>query len=104
MDKKIKDGMVAILYSPGFGAGWYSWHNIEELLYDPKLVDMVEAKTSAETIELYCEEVYGKEYHYYGGAEDLEVKWLPIGTHFLIHEYDGSESVEVREEMHWIVA
>jgi hypothetical protein len=104
MDKKIKDGMVAILYSPGFGAGWYSWHNVEELLYDPKLVDMVEAKTSAKTIELYCEEVYGKEHHYYGGAEDLEVKWLPIGTHFRIHEYDGSESVEVREEMHWMVA
>ena len=104
MDKKIKDGMVAVLYSPGFGAGWYSWHNVEELLFDPKVVDMVLEKTSAETIELYCEEVYGKEHHYYGGADDLRVKWLPVGTHFHIHEYDGSESVEVREEMRWIVA
>ncbi len=103
MDKKIKDGMVAILYSPGFGAGWYSWHNIEELLYDPKLVDMVLEKTSAETIELYCQEVYGTK-SYYGGADDLQVKWLTVGTHFHIHEYDGAESIEVREEMHWIVA
>ena len=103
MDKKIKDGMVAVLYSPGHGAGWYSWHHKEELLYDPKLVDMVEAKTSAITIELYCNEVYGKGY-YYGGAEDLQVKWLPIGTHFRISEYDGYECVELREEINWKIA
>jgi hypothetical protein len=95
--------MVAVLYSPGFGAGWYSWHNVEELLYDPKVVDMVEEKTSAQTIELYCEEVYGNK-SYYGGADDLQVKWLPIGTHFSIYEYDGAESIEVREEIDWIVA
>ena len=103
MDKKIKDDMVAVLYSPKYGAGWYSWHGIEELLYDPKLVDMVEEKASVEAIELYCEEVYG-ENHYYGGADKLEVMWLPIGTHFRIHEYDGSETVEVREEIVWSVA
>jgi hypothetical protein len=64
---------------------------------------MVLEKTSAETIELYCDEVYGKN-AYYGGADDLQVKWLPVGTHFHIHEYDGAESIEVREEMRWIVA
>ena len=103
MQKKTVDGRVAVLYSPGFGAGWYSWHNIEELLFDPKVVDMVLEKTSAETIELYCQEVYGTK-SYYGGAEDLEVKWLPIGTHFRIHEYDGSETIEIREEIDWKVA
>jgi len=103
MQKKIVDGLVAVLYSPYHGAGWYSWHSVEELLYDPKVVDMVEEKTSAQTIELYCEEVYGNK-SYYGGAYDLEVKWLPVGTHFRIHEYDGAESIEVREEIDWIVA
>ena len=103
MQKKIKDGMVAVLYSPGFGAGWYSWHNVEELLYDPKVVDMVLEKTSAQTIELYCEEVYGDK-AYYGGADDLEVMWIPVGTHFRIHEYDGAESIEIRDEIDWIVA
>jgi len=103
MNKKIKDGMVAVLYSPGFGAGWYSWHNVEELLYDPKLVDMVLEKTSAETIDLYCNEVYGNKL-YYGGADDLEVMWLPVGTHFRIHEYDGAESIEVREKINWSIA
>lgn len=102
MQKKIKDGKVAVLFSPGHGAGWYSWHSIEELLYDPKLVDMVEDKTSVQTIELYCKTVYGD--HYYGGAEDLEVAWLPIGTPFRIFEYDGYESIEVRDEIIWKIA
>ena len=103
MQKKIKDGMVAVLYSPYHGAGWYSWHGVEELLYDPKVVDMVLEKTSAQTIELYCDEVYGKD-SYYGGADDLEVKWIPVGTHFRIHEYDGAETIEIREEIEWMVA
>ena len=103
MNKKIKDGMVAVLFSPYHGAGWYSWHGIEELLYDPKLVDMVEEKTSAQTIELYCNEVYGNK-AYYGGADDLEVMWIPVGTHFRIHEYDGAETLEIREEIDWKIA
>jgi len=103
MQKKIKDGMVAVLYSPGFGAGWYSWHGNEELLYDPKLVDMVLEKTSAKTIELYCEEVYGKN-HYYGGAENLEVMWVSVGTPFRVEEYGGAETIAIRDEINWIVA
>jgi hypothetical protein len=103
MNKKIRNGKVAVLFSPYHGAGWYSWHNIEELLFDPKVVDMVLEKTSAETIELYCNEVYGKGY-YYGGADDLEVKWLPVGTPFRIHEYDGAETLEIRDEINWNIA
>ena len=103
MNKKIKDGMVAVLVSPRYGAGWYSWHGVEELLYDPKLVGMVEEKASVENILLYCEEVYG-ENHYYGGAEELEVVWLSVGTPFRIDEYGGAETIEIRDEINWIVA
>ena len=103
MEKKIKDGKVAVLFSPRHGAGWYSWHRVEELLYDPKVVDMVEAKTSARTIELYCEEVYDKK-HYYGAADQLQVYWLPIGTQFRIQEYDGAETIEINSEVNWLVS
>ena len=41
MEKVIRDGKVAVLYSPGYGAGWFSWHGIEELLYDPVVVGMI---------------------------------------------------------------
>jgi hypothetical protein len=47
---------------------------------------------------------YGDEYFYTGGSEGLEIEWLPVGTHFEIHEYDGSESLRVRDDMMWNVA
>jgi hypothetical protein len=43
MEKVIRDGKVAVLISQGWGAGWYSWHrDKQELLFSPKLVEMVE--------------------------------------------------------------
>ena len=103
MEKVIRDGKVAVLYSPGYGAGWYSWHDIKELIYDPIVVDMVERKEPANVIESYCEEKYGDD-AYFGGAEDLQVEWIPIGTKFRIAEYDGAESIEYYDETKWEIA
>jgi len=36
--------------------------------------------------------------------EDLRIVWVPEGTMFKIHEYDGSESIEYKENDHWMVA
>jgi hypothetical protein len=102
MLKKTVDGKVAVLYSPDFGAGWYTWHNIVELLFDPKVVDMVLEKTSAETIELYCKTVYGD--HYYAGSCDLEVAWVPTGTEFIIEDFDGNESITFKDKVNWVTA
>jgi len=102
MQKKIVDGLVAVLYSPDFGAGWYTWHNIVELLFDPKVVDMVLEKTSAETIELYCKTVYGD--HYYAGSCDLEVAWVPTGTEFVIDDFDGNETITFKDKVTWVTA
>jgi hypothetical protein len=41
---------------------------------------------------------------YCGGADDLSIQWLPVGTAFRIHEYDGSESVEIRDDIQWTIA
>ena len=102
MQKKTENGLVAVLYSPGHGAGWYTWHNVAELLFDPIVVDMVTDNTAPGTIELYCKTVYGD--HYYGGAEDLEVAWVPPGTEFIIDEYDGYETITFKDKVNWIVA
>jgi len=103
MDKVIRDGKVAVLYSPGYGAGWYSCFGIEELLYDPKVVYMVENKDSTRAIEDYIRSKYG-EGPYLGGAEDLEVAWIDIGTEFIINVYDGSESIQLKKDFKWFVA
>jgi hypothetical protein len=41
---------------------------------------------------------------YCGGAEDLAIQWVPVGTRFLIREYDGSESIVLEEELDLIIA
>ena len=111
MSKVIRDGKVAVLVSPGFGAGWSTWayagdENYREcmdfMLFDPTLVAMVENKDSAEDIETYVKSKHPNTYC--GGADDLTIEWLPVGTAFRIHEYDGSESVEVRDNMNWNIA
>jgi hypothetical protein len=52
--------------------------------------------------ERYCNEHYKNKY--FGGAEDLQIMWLPVGTRFRITEYDGYEDVEVPEEVNWMIA
>ena len=43
MSKKyIRDGQVAVIYSPGYGAGWSTWNEHEELLStDARIVERV---------------------------------------------------------------
>ena len=100
MEKVIKDGKVAVLVSEGFGAGWYSW-NIEhqELLFHPKVVEMVEQKRQKEIDDEWVKENLGIDYVYCGGSSDLKIFWLPIGTDFEIFEYDGHESLITIENL-----
>jgi hypothetical protein len=102
MNKLIKDGMVAVLYSPGFGAGWYTWnYECPEILFDPAIVEFVEKEKWAE-LETYVILKYPEIYK--GGMTDLEVEWMPVGTEFKIIEYDGAESIEYKENDHWMIA
>ena len=95
VDKIERDGKVAVLYSPGFGAGWSTWADSsyrEILCMDARIVgpvlagDIPAAVTAALTLvpEFYT-----------GGAEDLKVEWVTKGEVFEIVDYDGSESVKL---------
>lgn len=96
----IRDGKVAVLYSPGHGAGWYTWHKIEGLLYDPRIVEMVERGADADEIQEYCETAYDPK-EYYGGADQLAIAWVPRGSFYRVHEYDGYEVVQMPDELDW---
>jgi hypothetical protein len=103
MDKIVRDGMVAVLVSPGFGAGWYTWtKEMPELLFDPTLVDLVLSGAESEELVAYADLKYPEGYT--GGAGDLIVKWVPEGAQFRIDEYDGSESLVLESEEVWITA
>lgn len=104
--KVVRFGKVAVVYSPQHGAGWYSWHRIEELLFDPILVDMIERGAEPEEIEQYCKDHYDthNQTNYWGGTINLQIKWLPEGSIFRISEYDGSESIVLQDDDDWIIA
>jgi hypothetical protein len=94
MEKVIRNGKVAVLISHGFGAGWYSWNlDHKEILFHPKLVEMVEQDKMGGITEEWVKENLGLEGVYCGGAEELQIVWLPVGTAFTIEEYNGAESI-----------
>ena len=102
--KVVRDGKVAVLVSPNFGAGWYTWNSDENegglaLLFCPEIVEAVERGEPPYPI---AERLFPNAY--LGGLDSIEVAWLPVGTAFQVHEYDGSESLDVRGDMEWIVA
>lgn len=116
MKKLIRDGNVAVLISTGWGAGWSTWNLLstksEELLFDPQIVALVEDRDSGkitddqliELVESYCTQKYGENEVYCGGANDLSIEWIPVGTQFKINEYDGAETIEYKENDYWITA
>ena len=102
VDKLIDNGKVAVLYSPGFGAGWSTWNQeVPEIIFDPAIVKFVENDQMAE-LNTYVKLKYPGLYT--GGMKDLAIAWVPVGSLFKINEYDGGESVELKESDSWILA
>ena len=102
MKKFERDGKIAVLLSPGFGAGWFTWNSENrELLFDPEIVEAVLADDRTKAARI-AETKWPD--GYYGGASDLVVKWVEPGTAFRIDEYDGSESFVAMDREEYIVA
>jgi hypothetical protein len=97
-----EEGRVAVMISPGFGAGWSSWGVLEQqeaMLFDSRLVDYVLSQ-GTEGLGDYAESLGYT--GYIGGASDVEVIWLESGTRFLIDEYDGSESIRTFDDLCYV--
>ena len=99
MDKYInKEGKVGVLVSGGFGAGWSTWNEHEDVEFYPMKKTLVEFRlnnASSVEVEAYLEVTLDDGAPYMGGWEDVEVEWLKPGTQFAITEYDGSESLQL---------
>lgn len=91
-DKLIRDGKVAVVYSPGYGAGWSTWNDEHTTfcLFDRHLAELVLAKRMGDALAY----VEARELNLYtGGLHDAKVGWVPQGTPFHIDEHDGSERI-----------
>lgn len=93
---------LGVLVSGGFGAGWSTW-NSKELAYDKRIVEKWLKGVSSDEMCNFVESL-GYPSPYMGGYKQLELEFVPRGTVFRIHEYDGSESIEALEDMDMIVA
>jgi hypothetical protein len=108
MEKRYKDSGygyrdVAVLVSAGYGAGWSSWGMPDEALFDPVIVDFVEEnKVGTTEFDEYMEKEY--EGAYLGGADGLYVRWVQEGKEFIIDEYDGAESLTLKDNFTWLKA
>lgn len=100
MDKVVENGRVAVIVSPGFGAGWSTWADDESVCFDPILVEWIRnGKNGKPPLDHY-----GPEAPYAGGLDDAQVVWILEGTRFEITEYDGSEGINFIDERDYLIA
>lgn len=104
MEKYTNDrGEVAVLFSPGYGSGWFTVNpEYPEIIFDPTLVRMVLDDRSFHHLTEYAEAKYPNVSRL--GLINLAIHWVPKGKVFRIEEYDGSEYVILQEEDCWHVA
>lgn len=119
--------LVAVVFSPGYGGGWSTWHDEnagwrEVLLFDRDIALAVLAPspcTSAiEAVAVHKLIAHDQAYHpdmvpgddewadhYHLHMPDrLAVAWVPAGTRFIVREYDGNEWVVVENDIPFVTA
>ena len=106
MEKVIRDWKVAVLVSKWYGAGWYTWSkDYEELLFHPKLVEMVESWNRNNITEEWVKEnLWIKKDICLLWANWLEIEWIEQGSILMIDEYDWYESIKMNYDKDIITA
>ena len=97
-----ENGELGVLISVGFGAGWSTW-NDTNLAYDKRIIEKWLEHPTADEMRDYAKSLGYRE-PYMGGYCSLRLKFVPRGTLFCIHEYDGAESIETPETMEMTMA
>ena len=91
----VEPKLVGIVYSPGFGAGWSTWGSGQQAL-DQELAHAITNGEPMATVVSIVEKNWPDAYT--GGLRSCTVEWVAEGTHFIVEEYDGSESLRFNED------
>lgn len=91
---RLSDGMVAVVVSRDFGAGWSTWGEAIDPCNPKVAIGVLLGELSG---VVAGESEYPDEYH--GGLRTTEIEWLPRGTKFRISEFDGAESIVTSAEL-----
>lgn len=98
MEKIVRDGKVAVAVSGDFGAGWSTWNDVDPM--DARFNQLFLDGRVDEVVRICNDESLG----YVGGAGGVRIVWVPVGTEFVITEYDGAESLETKDSFDWRIA
>ena len=109
MNKVVQDGKVAVILSNYYGTPWYNDHFEEDLVFDPYIVSLVQemnadkmpADEYLEYMQTYLTDIGMDHVRVGHWLLDLGIEWVPVGTKFIIHEYDGVESIVFERELNW---
>jgi hypothetical protein len=111
MQKYIFNGEVALIHSDDWGVAWATWY--PETMFDGELIKLYLRwlGTDCDTqLEREAEDAaynYLKEAHpqvAFRGFDGLKLTWLKPGQEFIIKEYDGIETVMLKDKINWLVA
>lgn len=99
-NKLIEDGKVAVIYSNGYNNdyGWYTQHNIYNLIFDRKVAEMILKPFNPDVVLDYCQRTYGVN-NEFRGIPNLGVVWIPLDTMFFFQGIHGKEFVVPLEEV-----
>lgn len=120
----VGDKLTAVLYAPGFGAGWSTWGHAR-MATDPTLIQYLldesgkAMELSAQTAGDYLpvgqlinaekfvnivKAIYPSAYIGHSVIAQLTIGFVPQGALFRINDYDGSESIETFAVEGWTLA
>lgn len=101
--------MKKVLISPGYGAGWSSWNSPDVGKFMAEYQPIIEAVERGEVLTensevvqkmvKEIEEKFNEDYVCLLGIKSLVVEEV-VGS-YRVHEYDGFESIQVRDEEIW---
>jgi len=118
--KYVRDGKIAVIYSPGYGAGFGSWNQqyMPDIVTDPEIVEFIlmhnpkdgriqswaAGGKENEDMNRLRAFITSKYKDAYLGADILRIEWVSLGERWRIDEYDGNESIEILDVDDYYVA
>ena len=90
-------GQVAVAVSPGYGAGWSTWNDPEDINPMDRRFNELILNGDMDELKETCE----KERLQGCGLKQTVIEWVEPNTDFVIEEYDGFETIKYRDKTNW---